>query len=422
MKLSHYGLETNKIENLGQAFAGQEVLLRTNQIIQYESGIFGYSIIPLRVMQKVESVIREVFDEFGLVEVLLPVMQNEALWRESGRWDGYVNDGTMLTVLAPKAAKAAHCLAPTAEEAVHFFAAKNIKSYKTLPVTYWQIGPKFRNELRNRGYMMRGKAFNMMDAYSFDKDEAGMGSSYENMRAAYTEVFKRLGLDVFAVAADSGAIGGDNSEEFMFVSPVGEDTIYIDKQTGKGYNIEVLEKYGIKDLSKYDEKRSVELGHIFQYGQKYSQPMNTTFQNASDKPEPFWGGCYGIGVSRVVAVIYDNAAIKDAKGNIVGISLPCHIAPYKVQIISSNEKTAEAAVLYKKLKKDGIACILDDRAHVTFGAKIQDVKKLGTPYMAILGDKVKSGEVEVEETATGTKTIMNTEELIKLLRGKICLS
>jgi len=313
----------------------------------------------------------------------------------------------MLTVTAPKAAKANHCLAPTAEEAVHHFAAKNIKSYKTLPVTYWQIGPKFRNELRNRGYMMRGKAFNMMDAYSFDRDESGMRASYENMRAAYIEIFKRLGLDVVAVAADSGAIGGDNSEEFMFISPVGEDTILIDKKTGKHYNIEVLEKKGPVDLSKYDQKRAIELGHIFQYGQKYSEPMKTTFQNAADKPEPFWGGCYGIGISRVVAVIYDNAVING------GIALPANLAPYLIQIIYKQEKAADALALYKDLKQQGITCILDDREHVTLGAKIQDAKKLGTPYIIILGDKVAAGEIEIENSRTGKKVIMPQSKLLE---------
>jgi len=408
MKLSQSGLETNKIENLSDTFAGQEVLLQTGQLVQYASGIFGFNTVPLRVMRNIEKVIRTVFDKFGFSECLLPTLQPEAIWQESKRWDVYINEGTMLPI---RTEKGNFCMAPTAEEAVVMLAKRNIKSYKSLPVTYYQIGEKFRNELRNRGYLMRGKAFQMLDAYSFNRDKKCLEKTYEQMRAAYLEVFKTLGLDVLAVAADSGAIGGAVSEEFMFISPVGEDTIFTDKKTGQAYSIEVLDKPENKsiDRTKLEQTRAVELGHIFQLGKKYSESMNATYANEQGKPTLFEMGCYGIGVSRVLAVIYDNFT-----------TLPLAVAPYLVQIVCTPEKQQFATDLYTHLQQNQIGAILDDREHMTIGAKIQDVKKLKTPYMIILGNK--SDQLQIENVATGEKTELTKEKLVAFLKGAKCSS
>ncbi|MDR0461732.1 MAG: hypothetical protein LBG88_00110 [Christensenellaceae bacterium] len=390
MKLSTMGFEPAKIAKLDEMFPVQDLLFQTGQLVQYASGIFGYGTVPFRVMGKIEQIIRDVLDEIGCAEVSLPILQPESLWQESKRWDPYVRDGTMLVV---KTEKGNFCVAPTAEEAIVNFAKKQIKSYKNLPATYYQIGPKFRNELRNRGYLLRGKNFNMMDAYSFDMTEKAMTETYVKMKSAYFEIFKRLGLAVIPVTADSGAIGGDNSEEFMFVHPAGEDTIYIDKKTGKGYNLEVLDKYKI-DPKKCEEARTIEFGHIFALGKdKYSVTMNATYRDASDKAQPFWMGCYGIGVSRLLAVIYETSARRDANGNVIGISLPECVAPYKYQIIYTPARQTDAEKFYATHKAESI---LDDRTNVTFGAKIHDAKKLGTPNIVIFGDKTKGDKYELE--------------------------
>jgi prolyl-tRNA synthetase len=400
MFLSKMGFEPNKLANLDEMFPAQDLLLQTGQLVQYASGIFGFGNVPVRVMQNVEKIIRDVLDEFGCVEVSLPILQPESLWRETGRWDGYIRDGTMLTV---KTEKGNYAIAPTAEEAIVAFVRNRIKSYKSLPVTLYQIGAKFRNEIRNRGYLLRGKNFNMMDAYSFVTTEKEMDDVYKNLRKAYLEIFKRIGLPVVPVAADSGAIGGDNSEEFMFISPAGEDTIYVDKKSGKAFNAEVLEKYGIKDLKSYDERRSIELGHIFQLGPKYSTAMDAKFVTDQGKPEIFYMDTFGIGVSRLVAVIYEDSVIKGKDGQIAGVSLPTSVAPYRVQIIATPNRTDAARKLYGELCAAGVTCILDDRETATFGAKIADAKKLGTPYLAILGDKTADGEIEIEATKSNKK-------------------
>ena len=332
----------------------------------------------------------------------------------------------MLTV---ESNKGTFCLAPTGEEAVVEFAKEKLKSYKHLPATFYQIGEKYRNEIRTRGYLLRGKSFTMMDAYSFNEGEEDLIESYQKVREAYLEIFKRLGLPVIPVVADNGAMGGKKSEEFMMISPIGEDTILYDEETGIGLNTEILEKedykeylrkeYSITDISRLQEKRTIELGHIFQLGTRYSEMMGANYITKEGKTQNYYMGCYGIGVSRTVATIYENSAIQDENGKVVGISLPKEIAPYQVQIIpkmENEEKVKQANALYETLTKQGIVAILDDRNNSSMGAKMKDCKVLGTPFMVVLGDKVEEGFVEFENTKTGEKAIIREDELVEKIK------
>lgn len=432
MKLSKTGFETNKIKNLNEIYPAQDLLLQSNQIVQYGSGIYAYNNVPLMVKQRIESVIRDVLNKYGCIEVSLPTLQPESIWQESGRWSKYIEEGTMLTV---KTDKGNYGMAPTAEEAIVNFVRERVKSYKSLPITFYQIGEKYRNEIRTRGYLIRGKTFPMMDAYSFNTTEGDLLDTYNILRQAYVEIFEifeifeRLGLNVIPVAADSGAIGGKKSEEFMFLSDVGEDKILVDKETGRAFNSEILDRddcneylkneYSIDDLSQLEEKRAIELGHIFQLGKKYSESMDATYQNSQGKSEHFYMGCYGIGISRTLATIYENSILKGKDGKPTGIALPISIAPYILQIIpklDNPEKVAEANALYEVLQKHRIESILDDREQATIGVKMKDCKILGTPYMAVMGDKVKCGEIEIEDISTGNKTTMLQSELVKRLK------
>ena len=424
MKLSKTGMGTVKLNNIDEMYPGQSILLQSGQLVQYGAGIFAYNNIPLLVKRKVEEIIVETLNKYDCIEVLLPTLQPEKLWKDSGRYEGYVNDGTMLTVSSNKGE---FCLAPTAEEAMLEFAREKLKTYKTLPATYYQIGEKFRNEIRTRGYLLRGKCFPMLDAYSFDKDEEGMVKSYQNLRKAFLEIFEKLGLPVIPIAADNGAIGGKKSEEFMMISPMGEDKILLDKKTGIGLNTEILEKenyeeylkeeYGITDISGLEEVRTVELGHIFQIGLKYSEMMNGTYINQEGKPSLYYMGCYGIGVSRTVAAFYEANVINDKNNTPCGFAIPKNIAPYKLQIIpkmEDKEKLEMANDIYIKLKENGINAILDDRENLSIGAKIKDCKVLGTPYLLVLGDKTNEEEIEIENVKTGEKEIYsgNIEEFL----------
>ncbi len=410
-----------RINKLDEMYPAQDLLLQSGQLVQYGTGIYAYGNIPLLIKRKVESIIQEVLNKYGCIEVSLPTLQPDIIWKNSGRWDKYVDEGTMLTVTSDKGD---FCLAPTGEEAVVEFAREKLKSYKHMPVTYYQIGEKYRNEIRTRGYLLRGKSFTMMDAYSFDEDEDGLIKAYDNIRKAYMEIFEKLGLKVIPVVADNGAMGGKKSEEFMMLSNIGEDTILYDEETGIGLNTEILERedykeylkdeYGITDISKLQERRTIELGHIFQLGTRYSSMMNGSYINKDGASMPYYMGCYGIGVSRTVAAIYEASVIK-YENEVKGIVLPKEVAPYKLQIIpkvENEEKLKEAEELYNKLIKQGINVIIDDRQNITMGAKMKDCKVLGTPFMAVLGDKVENGYVEFEDIKTGKKEVIKAEELI----------
>lgn len=423
MKISQMGLGTTRLKNINEQFPTQDILVQSGQLLQFGTGIYAYNNIPLAVKQNLESLIRDELNKSGCIEISLPTLQPTSLWAESGRLERYTSDGTMMTVGDE------FCLAPTAEEAVVAFARNKMKSHKDLPAILYQIGEKYRNEFRTRGYLLRGKSFQMMDAYSFTKDEEGLIESYNVMRNAYLSVFKKLGLEVVPVAADNGAIGGKKSEEFMMFSEAGEDTILYDEKTGQAFNKEILDRedyeeylkteYGITDLSTLKPRKAIELGHIFQLGTKYSESMkNATFMSEKSTEEPYYMGCYGIGVSRTLATIYEKSIIKDKNGKPQGIALPTNIAPYILQIIAKGDsaiKTTEAQALYEILSKHNVKTILDDRGEATIGAKIKDAKVLGTPYIGLLGDRTKQGEIEIENSRTGAKAIIQQSQLAEKL-------
>lgn len=426
MKLSQTGMGTTKLSNIDEMYPGQSILLQTGQLVQYGAGIFAYGTIPLIVKRNIEKIIVETLNKYGCIEVSLPILQPDTIWKNSGRYDHYVNDGTMLIT---ESNKGNFCLAPTAEEAMLEYAREKLKSYKNLPATYYQIGEKVRNEIRTRGYLLRGKAFTMLDAYSFDKNEEEMATSYENVRTAFLEIFEKIGLKVIPIVADNGAMGGKKSEEFMLISEQGEDKILYDEKTKMGLNTEILERedykeylkqeYGIEDISNFKEIRTMELGHIFQLGTRYSEMMNGKYINQEGKESLYYMGCYGIGVSRTLAAVYEQALINDEKWGPCGFALPKSVAPYVVQIVpkmENEEKLKLAKKLYETLQKENINVILDDREFVTMGAKMKDCKILGTPYLVVIGDKQEGDSFELENIATGERQMVNQDELIKILK------
>ncbi len=428
MKLSQTGMGTTKLNNIDKMYPGQSILLQTGQLVQYGAGLFAYNTVPLLLRRNVEKIITETLNQYGCAEVLLPTLQPDTIWKDSGRYDHYVQNGTMLIT---ESNKGTFCLAPTGEEAMLEFAREKLKSYKNLPVTFYQIGEKVRNEIRTRGYLLRGKAFPMLDAYSFDKDEAGMALSYENIKKAFVEIFEKIGLKVIPIIADNGDMGGKKSEEFMMISEQGEDKILYDETTGIGLNHEILERedyaeylkteYGISDISNLKEIRTMELGHIFQLGTRYSEMMHGTYIGQDGNETLYFMGCYGIGVSRTVAAIYEQYLLNDPKFGPCGFSLPESIAPFKAQIvpkIENPEKLDLAEKLYHTLNNENIGAILDDRENITMGAKMKDCKILGTPYLIVIGDKTENDQFELEYTKTGEKSVVNFETLLQKLKGE----
>ena len=428
MKLSQTGMGTTKLNNIDEMYPGQSILLQTGQLVQYGAGLFGYNTVPLLLRRNIERIIVETLNKYGCTEVLLPTLQPDTIWKNSGRYDHYVNDGTMLVT---ESNKGTFCLAPTGEEAMLEFAREKLKSYKNLPVIYYQIGEKFRNEIRTRGYLLRGKAFPMLDAYSFDTDVEGMEKSYNNVREAFLEIFRKIGLKVIPIVADNGAMGGKKSEEFMLISDQGEDKILYNEETGIGLNTEILERedyktylkeeYGIEDISNYKEIRTMELGHIFQLGTRYSEMMNGKYINQEGKEALYYMGCYGIGVSRTLAALYEQCLIKDEKWGPCGFSLPFRIAPFKLQIIPKLEdktKMEMAEEIMKRLEMVGYGVIIDDRENISIGAKIKDAKILGTPYVLVLGDKQQGDTIEIENLKTGEKEQTTADKIFEFFLNK----
>lgn len=426
MKLSNTGMGTTKLNNIDEMYPGQSILMQTGQLVQYGAGLFAYNTIPLLVRRKVENIIQETLNKYDCIECLLPTLQPDTIWKNSGRYEHYVSDGTMLIT---ESNKGTFCLAPTGEEAMLEFAREKLKSYKNLPATFYQIGEKYRNEIRTRGYLLRGKSFPMLDVYSFDESEDKMIKSYERVRKAFLEIFKKIELPVIPIVADNGAMGGKKSEEFMLISKQGEDKILYDENTRIGLNTEILERenyseylkdeYGIEDISNLKEIRTMELGHIFQLGTRYSEMMNGKFINKEGNQSLYYMGCYGIGVSRTVAALYENCLINDEKWGPCGFVLPESVAPFKIQIIpkiEDEEKKKLANMLYVKCQENKIDAILDDRESLTIGAKIKDCKILGTPYMVVIGDKTNGDSIELENIKTGQKQLISIENLIEQLK------
>lgn len=422
MKVSEIGLISKKLTNIDPQFPVQDILLQTGQVEQYTSGIFAFGHIPYLVKKNIDSIICRILTKYDCSELSLPILQPEKIWIDSGRLSHYVDGGVMFRSLNKNGN---FCLAPTAEEAVVAYAKPRLTSYKQLPVTYFQIGPKFRNEIRTRGYLLRGKSFDMMDAYSFGRDYNDLDTQYEKMKKAYLEIFKELGLNVQPVGADNGDFGGKKSEEFMCISEIGEDTILFDTVTGQAFNQELLERpdhkqylldvYGVKDTDSLVTKRAVELGHIFQLGDKYSKAMGGTYVNSNNSLSHYVMGCYGIGVSRTLAMVYEaNAIVKNDK--VEGVALPLNIAPYKLYIVPKTDDSSKYAVankIYEELNKNGVSVLIDDREDLSIGAKIKDSKITGTPFVVVCGKSIDNGILELENNKTGEKTEIRIDEFVE---------
>lgn len=426
MKVSNIGLIETKIKKLDEQFPVQDMLLQTGQIEQFASGIYAYGHIPFLVKKNINDIIINTLTKYDCSLINLPLLQPESIWISSGRLDRYVNDDVMFRCLTDKGN---FCLAPTAEEAVVEFAKSRLTSYKNLPTTYFQIGEKFRNEIRTRGYLLRGKSFEMMDAYSFGKDEIDLNAEYERIKEAYMEIFSELGLNVQPVGADSGAIGGAKSEEFMCVSRIGEDSILYDKTTGKLINSELLEKenakeyiketYGIMDLSNLEVRKACELGHIFQLGEKYSKSMNASYISADGKQKYYSMGCYGIGVSRTLAMVYENSLVRNEKNEFSSISLPINITPYSIYIIAKTDdknKLEYAEKMYELLIHEGVNVLFDDRDFLSIGTKLKDSKVTGIPYTCVLGKTLDEGYVTIENNKFGTKLNVSINDIVDILK------
>ena len=422
MRLSRLNIKKINMNDIDKNYSGQDILMKLGELYQYESGIYGYGNLWTKLERKVENIIIEELDKVGCVQVEFPKLQPKKIWDESNRWDMYTKEGDIMFTLENNLGE--YGLAPTAEECATIFGANRLPSYKNMPATFYQIGEKFRKEIRTRGYLFRPRTFVMMDAYSFDKTEEDMKKTYNLMHEAYLNIFKRLNIKIIPTISDNGVIGGNVAEEFQAATNLGEDIILYDEKQNIGINKEVLEfenkdeyleRLNIKDISKLKEYSSVELGNNFQLGTKYSETMNKYFIDENGEKKPYYMGCYGIGLGRIIACLIENNLIK-YKEKIKGFSLPYEIAPYKVHIIYNEENKEEAESLYKLLEENNIKTLIDDRENLSLGNRINDVYTLGTPKMIILGNKYDKENYEIENTKDNTKQIVNKKEIIKYFK------
>ena len=379
-----------------------KLMLRSGMIRRVTSGIYTWLPLGLRVLRKVENIVREEMNASGAQEVLMPMVQPRELWEETNRWKKM---GPELLRIQDRHERD-FCLGPTHEEVITDLIRNNIKSYKELPLNLYQIQTKFRDEVRPRYGVMRGREFLMKDSYSFNLNEESLAESYLLMKNTYKKIIDRLGLKFKIVKADSGAIGGDVSEEFHILAENGEDTIAVSDSSDFAINTELLLKEG-EDLNSLqgkpspdgegviEIKKGIEIGHIFQLGRVYADAMNANVLDQEGKATSLFMGCYGIGVSRLVA-----AAIEQNNDD-KGIIWPDSIAPYEVNIVpigfDKNEEIAKAAIdLYNQLLSMGYEAMLDDRKD-GYGTKMKDAELIGVPINVIIGKQyLQNNEIELK--------------------------
>ena len=422
MRLSKYFIPTLKENPINAKITSHRLMIRAGMIRQINSGIYSFLPLGLKVLQKISDIIRKNMADISCNEILMPIIQPKELWLESKRYDSYGQE-----MLRMKDRHERDMLfGPTHEEVMTDIFRKNITSYKDLPKSFYQIQTKFRDEIRPRFGVMRAREFMMKDAYSFDLNFNQAKKTYDQFYQIYFKIFQELGLDAIAVRAETGAIGGDLSHEFHVLAETGESVIYYDQKFDqlKGNinqdNIDELQNLYSAADDMYDEKncpiskenikshRSIEVGHIFHFGDKYSKALEASVTNNEGKKIYPLMGSYGIGVSRLIA------AIIEANNDKNGIIWPEEITPFDIHLVNLKPENEECKKicddLYQKLKatKD----VLYDDISAGIGVKLSNADLIGIPTQIIIGPKsIKEGHAEVKNRRSGKKENVKIEEV-----------
>jgi prolyl-tRNA synthetase len=388
-----------------------QLMLRAGLIRMLVSGVYSYLPLGLKVLNNIQKIIRQEMDAWGSSELLLPALQPLELWINSGR-DKDMGE-VMIRFLDRKGRKI--CLGPTHEEVITDLVKNHISSYKQLPLILYQIQTKFRDEIRPRFGLVRACEFIMKDAYSFDKDQAGLDKNYKAMYSAYNRIFKRCGLKTLVVEADPGVMGGNVSHEFMVASASGEDLV---GQCPKCKFIKTVnepkEETCPKCGGKLEKINCIEIGHIFKLGTKYSSILGAHFVDARGEEKAIIMGCYGIGVSRLISAIIEQN--RDANG----IIWPPEISPYKVVIlpldVTEKKMMLLAKGIYKELKDNAIEVLLDDRDERA-GVKFKDADLIGIPLSITIGQKTKAqGKIEIKLRPSRKVFLVERRNMLKKIR------
>lgn len=437
MRLSRYFLPTLKDTPSDAQIASHRLMLRAGMVRQSSAGIYSWLPMGLLVLKKIEAIVREEQNAIGCHEVLMPTIQPADLWRKSGRYDDYGPE--MLRIVDRHERDMLY--GPTNEEQITEIFADAVRSYKSLPQMLYHIQWKFRDEVRPRFGVMRGREFLMKDAYSFDLDVAGARRSYNKMFVSYLKTYERMGLKAIPMAADTGPIGGDMSHEFLILADTGESEIACHRDfiemSLKDEDIDFegdlqpivdrfTSKYAATDEMRNPEAekelgdnlvtaRGIEVGHIFNFGTKYSKPMGANVAGPDGNDVAVEMGSYGIGVSRLVGAIIEASHDDD------GIIWPDAVAPFNVGVL--NLKSGDGACdeacesIYQTLRTQGFDVLYDDR-DARAGAKFADADLIGVPWQIIVGPRgVKNGVVELKNRKSGAREELSLEAALSKISG-----
>ena len=436
MRLSRFFLPILKETPKEAEIVSHRLMLRAGMIRQQAAGIYSWLPLGHRVLQNVEQIVREEQNRAGAVEILMPTIQPADLWRESGRYDAYGKE--MLRIEDRHEREMLY--GPTNEEMVTDIFRASVRSYRDLPMNLYHIQWKFRDEVRPRFGIMRGREFLMKDAYSFDTDQEGARAAYQRMFVAYLRTFRRMGLTAIPMQADTGPIGGDLSHEFIILADTGESAVFCHRDL-LDMEIPGADTDFMSDLSpivdgftslyaatdeKHDEAafaaipedrrvaaRGIEVGQIFYFGTKYSEPMGAKVAGPDGVERPVHMGSYGVGVSRLLG------AIIEASHDDAGIIWPDAVAPFRVGLINLKpgdaRVDAECARLHDALEAAGVSVLLDD-VDARAGAKFATMDLIGLPWQLVVGPRgLDSGEVELKRRATGERETMTPEAALNRL-------
>ncbi len=436
MRLSQYFLPVLKDTPAEATIVSHQLMLRAGLVRQTAAGIYAWLPLGHRVLRKIEQIVREEQDRAGAVELLMPTLQSADLWRESGRYDDYGEEMLRITDRHERDM----LYGPTNEEMITAIFREAVKSYKDLPLNLYHIQWKFRDEIRPRFGVMRGREFLMKDAYSFDLDQETSRLAYNKMFVAYLKTFERMGLKALPMKADPGPIGGDMSHEFIILADTGESAVFCHSDLldepipgGVDYSADLsaiieakTNRYAATD-EMHDEARfeaevpedkrmaarGIEVGHIFYFGTKYSAAMNAKVQGPDGELIPVHMGSYGIGVSRLMG------GIIEASHDEAGIIWPESVAPFDVGLISLKPKdeavSAACDSLYEKLQNAGLDVLYDDRDERP-GAKFAGMDLIGLPWQLIIGPKgLAQGVVELKNRKSGERIELSADDAVTRL-------
>ncbi len=414
MKQSQLFTKTKKHAPKDEVSKNAQLLIRAGYIHKEMAGVYDFLPLGVRVMEKIKSIIREEMNAVGGQEIELTALQSKEKWEKTGRWDDTVIDNWFKTKLANKTTLG---LASTHEEPITEMMSQFISSYKDLPQYAYQFQTKFRNELRAKAGLMRGREFLMKDLYSFSRNKQEHEIFYEKMKEVYMRVFNRLGIGAQTyITISSGGSFSKYSYEFQTISDAGEDTIFIideDKRIAinkDDFNDEVIKDFRLENVDKDNlrSEKAVEVGDIYSLGEKYSEALGLAYTDEAGVKKNVYMGCYGIGVPRLMGVLVEIFADED------GLAWPESVAPFRVHLIDvksqKSKVESEAERIYDELTKKGIDVLWDDR-DVRPGEKFADSDLIGIPWRVVVSARsLEAGGVEVKKRSEKEGEIMSVEE------------